>query len=220
VEPLRRGDVQLGMRLPFALRGVVDVAWLFVTLTPLSLLFVGFPVLAMVAPRERPPAVTTHHVRRPPGLRWPVSTRHVITSGYGMRRHPTLGERRFHNGVDIAMPVGTPVHAASSAVVLQVGEDGVSGRWVTLGHTGGLSTTYCHLSDVTVHEGQVIWAGTTVAHSGNTGRSTGPHLHWIVRMNGRSLDPVAYHQREREKPVTTDIIRPQRPQSRAADDQS
>lgn len=123
-------------------------------------------------------------------LTWPVDDRFRMTSPFGERVHPTLKTRKFHNGVDLAVPIGTPVRAAQSGRV-RVGEDGVSGKYVVVDHGHGVRTSYCHLSEVHVTRGQEVDAGTPVALSGNTGRSTGPHLHFTVRVGKRPVDPAA-----------------------------
>lgn len=118
----------------------------------------------------------------------PVSGR--ITSGYGWRIHPILGTRRFHNGVDIAAPTGTPIRAADAGRVIFAGWKGAYGRTVVIDHGGGWSTLYAHCSRIHVSRGQVVSRGQNIAAVGSTGWSTGPHLHWTVYRNGRTVNPL------------------------------
>lgn len=138
-----------------------------------------------------PPSIT--HVR-PDGLdiTWPVADGARVTSTFGMRVHPVFGDLRFHNGVDLAVPIGTPVLSAREGVVTRVTEDERSGRYVVIDHPGGVRTAYCHLSEVDVVEGQSVTRGQVFARSGNSGRSTGPHLHFVVRVDGRAIDPLTF----------------------------
>jgi murein DD-endopeptidase MepM/ murein hydrolase activator NlpD len=123
-------------------------------------------------------------------LQWPLATKGRISSGYGERHHPVLGRQRFHNGVDIAVPIGTSVVAAQDATVAKVAHDNLNGNHVVLDHGHGVRTSYCHLDSVEVAKGERITAGTEIAKSGNTGRSTGPHLHWTVRVGRKTVDPM------------------------------
>jgi hypothetical protein len=117
------------------------------------------------------------------GFSWPLSG--SITSGYGQR------SGRLHTGVDIAVPVGTPVLAAADGVVEHAGTAGGYGIAVYLDHDG-TDTRYAHLSRVLVRAGQRVRRGDRIALSGNTGRTTGPHLHFEVRPGGRPTDPLPY----------------------------
>lgn len=123
-------------------------------------------------------------------VQWPVATSFPITSPYGMRVHPVTGVYTLHNGVDIGTPVGTPVHAAQAGTVAVVTEDTRSGRYIVLDHGHGVRTGYCHLSETDVIPGQHVDRGQTIGLSGNTGRTTGPHLHFLVRVHGRTVDPL------------------------------
>ncbi|MFT4625067.1 MAG: murein DD-endopeptidase MepM/ murein hydrolase activator NlpD [Myxococcota bacterium] len=123
-------------------------------------------------------------------LTWPIAGPHRVSSNYGWRDHPVLSKRKFHDGIDLAVPVGTPVGAAQQGVVAVVGENGVSGRFVVVDHDHGVRSSYCHLDRVDVARGDVVSAGQIVALSGNTGRSTGPHLHFGLRLGGETLDPA------------------------------
>ncbi len=121
-------------------------------------------------------------------LVWPVSGR--ISSGYGWRIHPIFGTREFHTGIDIAAPWGTPIEAAADGTVLFTGWMRGYGMLVILDHGNGLSTTYSHLSSYSVHVGQRVKRGQVIARIGSTGWSTGPHLFFEVRENGRPVNPL------------------------------
>ena len=127
-------------------------------------------------------------------LTWPVAIPHVVTSGWGDRVHPVLKSKRFHNGVDLGVPIGTPILAAQGGKV-RVGEDAVSGKYVVIDHGHGIRTSYCHLDELLVERGQRVTAGTRIARSGNTGRSTGPHLHFVVRIGKHTVDPARLRRR-------------------------
>jgi murein DD-endopeptidase MepM/ murein hydrolase activator NlpD len=113
--------------------------------------------------------------------------------GFGYRRDPILGISRMHEGVDIQNNIGTPVYATGDGTVEFAGSTGSSyGTAVEINHGFGYSSWYAHLSRPVVHAGQKVKRGTLIAYSGNTGRSTGPHLHYEVRLNGESLNPVEF----------------------------
>jgi hypothetical protein len=122
----------------------------------------------------------------------PVSSGSV-GSGFGMRNHPTRGGRRMHNGVDIGVRTGTPVMSASGGRVTRVANDPDGyGLWIEVNH-GQHSTRYAHLSRQNVGVGDIITPGQVIGLSGNTGSSTGPHLHFEVRdSRGRPLDPSPF----------------------------
>ena len=111
-----------------------------------------------------------------------------ITSGFGYRYHPILGKRLFHNGVDLRCKVGTPVYAVLSGVVDQTGYNKRIGNFVHINH-GKYQTIYGHLQRVLVIKGQKIDAGVKIGLSGNTGMSTGPHLHFGLYSNKKAIDP-------------------------------
>jgi murein DD-endopeptidase MepM/ murein hydrolase activator NlpD len=118
------------------------------------------------------------------GFVWPVHG--VITSGFGWRWG------RMHEGVDLAVSNGTPVVAAKSGVVIVAGWMGGYGNLVVVDHGGGISTAYGHNTSVTVGVGQQVAQGQLIAYSGSTGHSTGPHVHFEVRINGGAVDPMGY----------------------------
>jgi murein DD-endopeptidase MepM/ murein hydrolase activator NlpD len=111
------------------------------------------------------------------------------TSAFGKRSDPIEGETRQHNGIDLGAKEGTPVRAAGSGIVKFAGEAGTYGNLVVVDHGGGLETRYAHLKRIDVLPGQVLAAGAKVGGVGQTGRATGPHLHFEVRRDGQPSDP-------------------------------
>jgi len=126
------------------------------------------------------------------GMVWPTTTR-WITSYYGYRIHPVLGYSKFHSGIDIGVGSGNPVYAVKSGVVILSQYYYGYGNAVIIDHGDGLSTLYAHLSSLSVSKGQWVEQGQVIAYSGNTGISTGPHLHFEVRVNGSTVDPLLYY---------------------------
>jgi len=118
------------------------------------------------------------------GFIWPVSG--VLTSGFGYRWG------RMHEGIDIAVPSGTPVHASASGTVIVAGWVGGYGNLVVIDHGGGVATAYGHNTSVAVGVGQSVAQGQVISYSGSTGHSTGPHVHFEVRINGSPVDPLGY----------------------------
>lgn len=127
-------------------------------------------------------------IRLSGGLLWPISG--DITSGYGWRVHPIFHTPEFHTGLDIAAPYGAPVEAAADGTVIFTGWMPANGNILILDHGNGLSTTYSHLSSFDVGVGERVLRGQIIARIGSTGWSTGPHLFFEVRENGRPIDPV------------------------------
>ncbi len=121
---------------------------------------------------------------------WPASG--LLASGFGWRRDPITGQRAFHDGVDISASPGRPVATTASGVVAKVLQTGGLGRAVYVSHGYGTTTVYGHLSRVLVRPGQKIDRGTTVGLVGNTGRSTGYHLHYEVHLDGKPVNPLSY----------------------------
>ena len=121
---------------------------------------------------------------------WPTSG--FVTSGYGNRISPFTGRVQFHEGLDIAADFGTTVVAPARGRVIFVGMDGPFGRKVEVDHGYGVRTHYAHLSKALVQRGQTVERGMPIAAVGSTGRSTGPHLHYGVEVNGRTADPTDY----------------------------
>ncbi|APE27357.1 M23 family metallopeptidase [Aurantiacibacter gangjinensis] len=123
--------------------------------------------------------------------RMPVNE-YRMSSAYGMRNHPVLRQRRAHNGVDLAAPTGTPVYATADGVVESARYFGSYGNYVQIGHMGDLETRYAHLSRYTVRAGDQVRKGDLIGYVGSTGRSTGPHLHYEVRVAGEPVNPIPY----------------------------
>ena len=116
----------------------------------------------------------------------------TLTSDYGMRTHPVLGGRRSHNGVDLAGPTGTPVYATADGVVGKAEWFSSYGNYIQIEHGGEMETRYAHLSGYNVTAGQRVRKGDLIGFVGSTGRSTGPHLHYEVRISGQPVDPRPY----------------------------
>ena len=126
---------------------------------------------------------------RPAGL--PVRA-NAVSSSFGTRWHPLLGGYRFHAGIDLAAPMGTPIIATSPGTVATAGWCGGYGMCVTIDHGVGYFTLYGHLSRVDVAPGQRVSSGQELGLVGSTGNSTGPHLHYEVRISGNPVDPIPY----------------------------
>ncbi len=124
-------------------------------------------------------------------LRWPL-TGVSVNSGFGPRRHPILGGTRRHDGVDLPAPSGTPVRAAADGVVRYFGRNGSYGRFIRLDHGFGLETAYGHLRRyaLSLRRQARVRRGEVIGYVGSSGLSTGPHLHYEVRVNGRAIDPL------------------------------
>ena len=111
-----------------------------------------------------------------------------INSGFGMRRHPIYHKRIMHNGIDLSARY-EKVYSMFPGTVIKVGQDSRSGKFVTV-RTGDYTISYCHLSQQFVKENEFVNAGTNIAISGNTGASTGPHLHLTTKKDGKAFDPT------------------------------
>lgn len=123
---------------------------------------------------------------------WPAPSYTRISDDYGWRTHPTLGVQQFHNGVDMASPSGSPILAAADGEVVAASYNATMGNYVMIDHGGGLFTIYMHASALFVSSGNIVSAGDEIAAVGSTGRSTGPHLHFGVRLNGSYVSPWNY----------------------------
>lgn len=157
------------------------------------------PVAAAVRTSERRfekgPSVPSH---------WPLDANGYLTRGQagsqaggraggqagGDSGGTTAGADGAHPGIDVAVPMGTPVRASGGGAAAEVGQDSVYGRYVLLRHPDGYESMYGHLSRITVASGDSVPAGTVIGLSGNSGRSTAPHLHFEIRRAGRSVDPL------------------------------
>jgi murein DD-endopeptidase MepM/ murein hydrolase activator NlpD/3D (Asp-Asp-Asp) domain-containing protein len=125
----------------------------------------------------------------PGEVNWPCPG--SITSRFGYRIDPFTGQRRFHSGVDIAGAEGTPIGAAASGIVVAAGRAGGYGLWVVIDH-GSFRTVYAHLKEILATTGREVKGGDVIGLMGSTGRSTGPHLHFEVRVNGACVDPEEF----------------------------
>lgn len=115
-----------------------------------------------------------------------------LSSGFGMRKHPVTGKNRMHKGLDFAGPSGTPVMAAAAGRVVYAARKGSYGNLIELDHGNGVTTRYAHLRDIEVREGDTVDMGEIIGTVGSTGASTGPHLHWEVRVFERAKNPQLF----------------------------
>ncbi len=115
-----------------------------------------------------------------------------VSSEFGERVHPITGERTHHSGIDIAADEGTPVVAAAEGVVSKVGYDEANGHYIIVEHGEGITTVYAHLKCSCVREGDSVSPFVKIAEAGNTGISTGPHLHFELKKDGKSINPRTY----------------------------
>ncbi|MFU8863982.1 MAG: DUF5930 domain-containing protein [Rhodobacterales bacterium] len=122
----------------------------------------------------------------------PVLASYRFTSGFGMRRDPKTGGRRMHEGIDFAGPVGTPLHATADGVVTFAGWQSGYGRLIKIKHEFGIETRFAHLSKINVNVGQRVSRGDRIGDMGASGRVTGPHLHYEVRVDGQAVNPMIY----------------------------
>ncbi len=122
----------------------------------------------------------------------PVKANYRFTSGFGVRRDPKTGGRRMHEGIDFAGPVGTPLYATADGVVTYAGWQSGYGRLVKIKHEFGIETRFAHLSKLNVKAGQRVSRGDRIGDMGASGRVTGPHLHYEVRVGGEAVNPMIY----------------------------
>jgi murein DD-endopeptidase MepM/ murein hydrolase activator NlpD len=125
-------------------------------------------------------------------FRWPAPGHTRITSPFGYRIHPILHVRKLHTGIDIGAPSGARIVAAGTGTVIFAGRNGGYGNFTMIDHGNGLVSCYAHQSKIVVHKGQHVTAGTKIGEVGSTGLSTGPHLHFEVRVNGTPKNPMSY----------------------------
>jgi murein DD-endopeptidase MepM/ murein hydrolase activator NlpD len=125
-------------------------------------------------------------------MAWPAPGYSRITSPFGYRNHPILRKKKLHTGIDIGIPIGKNIVAAQSGKVIYSGWKGGYGKVVMIDHGGGIVTLYAHNSSILVKEGQQVKRGQAISKCGSTGMSTGPHLHFEVRENGKFVDPLKY----------------------------
>lgn len=114
------------------------------------------------------------------------------SSSFGMRNHPVIGGLRAHKGIDLAAPTGTPIYATADGVVGKAEWFGAYGNFIAINHGAELETRFGHLSRMAVSAGQRVRKGDLIGYVGSTGRSTGPHLHYEVRVAGIAVDPTPY----------------------------
>ena len=124
-------------------------------------------------------------------LLWPTDG--MVTSGYGWRRHPIFKNNRLHAGIDIPAGTGQPIYAAADGTVFRAGPYGGYGNAVVIDHGDGMTTVYAHQSSLAVSVGEQVLAGDLVGHVGSTGFSTGPHLHFEIRLGGTPTDPMNWY---------------------------
>ena len=123
---------------------------------------------------------------------WPAPSYTRISDDYGNRTHPILGVQQFHNGIDMAAPLGTPILAAYDGKVVQSAYNATMGNYIMIDHGDSLYTVYMHAQTLLVSAGTYVARGQKIATVGSTGRSTGPHLHFSVRKNGSYVSPWNY----------------------------
>lgn len=114
------------------------------------------------------------------------------SSNYGMRQHPVVGGLRAHKGIDLAAPTGTPIYATADGMVSKAEWFSSYGNFIAIQHGAELETRFGHLSRIAVSAGQRVRKGDLIGYVGSTGRSTGPHLHYEVRVDGQAVDPTPY----------------------------
>lgn len=145
---------------------------------------------AQLAAARKAAGITGPGNTAPGALAWPITG--TITSPFGWRHNPFGGSNEFHQGLDIAAAYGTTVTAAAAGTVIQAGWYGGYGNYILIDHGGGMSTGYGHLSRIFVSNGQEVQRGQAIGAEGSTGASTGPHLHFEVRISGKPVDPIGY----------------------------
>jgi len=125
------------------------------------------------------------------GFRFPLRT-YRLTSGFGMRNNPVTGNLRFHQGMDLAAPAGTEVYAVADGIVTEIGKDPIYGNYIVIKHGGDWVSLYGHLQRVGIALQSTVKSGMLIGWVGSTGQSTGPHLHFELRQNGKARDPDKY----------------------------
>lgn len=119
-----------------------------------------------------------------------------VSSGFGWREHPIEGGEKFHAGVDLAADYGTPIGAFAAGTVDYIGESDAYGQYLQIRHTGGVTSFYAHCSQLCVQQGQTVKKGEKIAEVGDTGETTGAHLHFELKCNGELVNPVYYIETE------------------------
>jgi murein DD-endopeptidase MepM/ murein hydrolase activator NlpD len=131
-----------------------------------------------------------------------------VTSGFGRRSDPIDGGSKYHTGVDLRAPEGSPIRVAAGGIVKNAGPRGGYGNAVEIDHGNGLTTLYAHASELLVTKGQKVTEGQQVGRAGMTGRATGPHLHFEVRVNDHPVDPTRALNSYRERAEDTNAGKP------------
>ena len=116
-------------------------------------------------------------------------TRGLVSSHFGNRIHPSTGKTVFHNGIDIAAKIGTPVHATAAGLVTETGFQEKAGKYIIIAHPDSFATFYSQLSEITVVRFDTVAAGTLIGRVGSSGLSTAPHLHFELRQGSKYIDP-------------------------------
>ena len=140
---------------------------------------------------ENPTSETGLNVEVPVNHKWPLATQGIVASTFGVR-HLVGSSLNFHHGIDIAATVGTTIVASQDGVITYANWLGVYGQVVFVSHLDGSETRYAHMSHILVSKGQKITQGEKLGEVGNTGFSTGPHLHFEVRIDGKPVNPANY----------------------------
>jgi murein DD-endopeptidase MepM/ murein hydrolase activator NlpD len=125
-------------------------------------------------------------------MRYQLPLKGIITSRFGKRKHPVTGKQSFHNGVDISAPAGTHVQAPDSGRISEVWDHDTGGKCIAMVGRTGIRFGFAHLSNQLHSEGDIVNIGDVIAESGNSGSSTGPHLHFTVKVNGNWVNPETY----------------------------
>jgi len=157
-------------------------------LPPLTVMVGGRPARFRFLPEERLSSSEQRHFLGS-FFRMPLRDA-VVTSPFGSRTHPVFGYHSFHRGVDFRGKRGASVYAAAAGTVVEIGRDGVLGLYVVIQHSGLYTTTYAHLSETSVTLKQEVLSGSIIGKVGNTGITTGPHLHFEIAQGERLLDPL------------------------------
>ena len=158
-----------------------------------AVLFTSVALGAYAAPTEEKSAGSSVQLEQQEvTLQWPMETQGSVTLSvpFGSRVHPVTGQTTSHNGIDIVLDAGTPVLASAAGTVAETDYNADDGRYIVLDH-GGLTTKYCHLSEIQVTAGETVTAGEAIGAVGKTGKSTGPHLHFEVAQNDSLVDPLS-----------------------------
>jgi hypothetical protein len=135
----------------------------------------------------------------------PLKKMHV-TCAYGWRTHPIYKDKRFHHGVDLRAPLATEIYAVLNGTVISAKTDSAYGLSVRIDHGHGVVSFYAHLSIAKVELGQLVASGEVIALSGNTGMSTGPHLHFGIYVDGKSVDPLKFLEERGDKSMNMEKI--------------